>query len=766
MSRVTWLLVVLLGGCGDLSTDKDPQLVLDVDGDGVVSTEDCDDNDAAISPRAIEICDGKDNDCDGAIDDADDSLELSTLKEMFVDADGDGFGGAVGPKACAPTEGLTDVSGDCDDSAAAINPDGIEACDSVDNDCDGLIDMDDDSIDLETVLGLYVDADGDGYGVEGGLVLACEVSAGLSVAPGDCDDGAADIHEGAEERCDGIDNDCDGLLDDDDDSVVLSDLSTFYWDGDGDGHGNPADSIQACSLPPRYSSVADDCDDGDQFRYTGAAEICDGIDNNCDQPSYLVDEADPLFNAAILPRYYRDDDGDGFGVAAEFQDTCDPVGPVTRRAGDCDDSDFSIRPWRTELCDGIDNDCSGEIDERDAWGAEGDFRVMVEVTGSEFTRRGGMVLELPFQQYLYDKGEGRTFDPSSVRVVYQSCDDSMPVVTADVVQMVRSPLGSDPLVKEQPDGKWTLMFSYDEDGDVVTQEELTPGGSAVFGVYFDVEGSGVSTVPPYTSDLMLTGFEGDLEMSNSASTLLLAPEEGGMPINIRPSGLGWTLWDFVAAQEGNGVFVQPPSGEGEWLSIAEDEQSSMLVIHSGPAAQVVEVTGTLAHSQSGAVDYRYTFSQFVGQEGVYAQAWMATSEATWLAGLGDWRENIRPFEVSQSVNTPMTPSKGSQVYLDTDLAWIYQQSTPIGLGMGLAWYQSPSYGGSAAASQSGALLKGTDLVPNGKLASRRVPADRVLVDHAVAVILPYDGAASAPLVRDLAGVSVGLETVVREAERR
>lgn len=66
----------------------------------------------------------------------------------------------------------------------------------------------------------------------------------------DCDDGDPEIRPGAEERCDGVDNDCDGLIDND-----AVDPSTWYLDGDGDGFGDEARSVQGCEAPAAHVEV-------------------------------------------------------------------------------------------------------------------------------------------------------------------------------------------------------------------------------------------------------------------------------------------------------------------------------------------------------------------------------------------------------------------------------------------------------------------------------------------------------------------------------
>ena len=107
----------------------------DIDGDGFFRNEECDDNDAASHPGGIEVCDGKDNDCDGHYDE---DAKNATL--VYPDADGDGFApdDAKGMLVCEKKKGVTTVVGDCDDGDAEVNPDAEEKCgDGIDNDCLG-----------------------------------------------------------------------------------------------------------------------------------------------------------------------------------------------------------------------------------------------------------------------------------------------------------------------------------------------------------------------------------------------------------------------------------------------------------------------------------------------------------------------------------------------------------------------------------------------------------------------------------------------------
>ena len=357
--------------------------LIDADGDGSPASEDCDDLDAASFPGAEEVCDGVDNDCDGVADE-------NVQSTFYQDADGDGYGNALASvEACEAGVGFADNPHDCNDLDDATHPDTQEVCDGTDNDCDGAID-EPDAADAST---WFQDADGDGWGTDNTSTTACNAPVGYVLHGGDCDDadpafhpGAleadctdasdyncdgsvgfedadsdgyaacedcddtlAAVNEAATEVCDSIDNDCDGTADEDD----AADAVTWYGDSDGDGHGGTTFQVIACTAPVGYVTSSDDCDDLDASSYPGASESCDTADNDCDGQ---VDEGVEL-------TFYADADGDGYGDSSQPTQSCTQPPGYSANGDDCNDGEPSARPGGLEICDGLDNDCDGTVDD-------------------------------------------------------------------------------------------------------------------------------------------------------------------------------------------------------------------------------------------------------------------------------------------------------------------------------------------------------------------------------------------------------------------
>ncbi|HMV68985.1 MAG TPA: putative metal-binding motif-containing protein, partial [Myxococcota bacterium] len=301
---------------------------------------DCDDGDASVHPAHAELCDGRDNDCDGTVDDG--------LPRVwyYVDGDGDGRGrneGATARYQCPRPAGYAVGNGDCDDADATVYPGAPEICDNKDNDCDHTVD--------EGLSGVpwYRDADGDGWGdPEAPPLYACALPEGHAPQAGDCDDGDGAVHPGAADPCDGVDQDCDGAFDED------AAWSTRYRDLDGDGWGDADWWVRSCAPVQGYVESPADCDDLLAEVYPGAPDVCDDLDNDCD---------DALDEDVDWTTAWPDADGDGHGDPTDPLFACSHPGGFVDAGDDCDDEDAAIHPGGVEVCNLLDDDCDGAIDD-------------------------------------------------------------------------------------------------------------------------------------------------------------------------------------------------------------------------------------------------------------------------------------------------------------------------------------------------------------------------------------------------------------------
>jgi hypothetical protein len=254
---------------------------------------------------SAETCDGLlDQNCNGQVDEGCACVNGAT-QSCYTGANGTMNVGAchAGTQTCA--------GGQWGSCVGQVVPT-AETCDGVDNNCNGSVD--------------------DGLGTISCGVGACgrTVAACAAGHPNTCTPGTP-----VAETCDGIDNDCDGVVD----------------------NGNPG-SGAACS-----TGLLGICAGGTTTCTSGAltchqtlaatTETCNGLDDNCNG---TVDEG-------VKTTYYRDADGDGYGSAATTTQACSlPTGYVTNST-DCNDGSSAVHPGATELCNNIDDNCNGSVDD-------------------------------------------------------------------------------------------------------------------------------------------------------------------------------------------------------------------------------------------------------------------------------------------------------------------------------------------------------------------------------------------------------------------
>ncbi|MBI2339845.1 MAG: FG-GAP repeat protein [Deltaproteobacteria bacterium] len=325
----------------------------------VTDNTDCDDTQSSIYLGATEYCNGTDDNCDGSIDES----TAEDAPTWYADSDEDGFGNVDSPAvACTQPTGYTADATDCNDSEPLSNPGQSEVCDSLDNNCDGVID-EDSAVDAAT---WYADTDGDSFGDPINTALSCLQPSGYVADSTDCDDTQSSIYLGATEYCNGADDNCDGSIDE----STAVDASTWYADTDGDSFGDPTNAAQSCAQPSGYVADSTDCDDAEALANPAESEVCDTIDNNCNGVADEDEAVDAL-------TWYADSDGDGQGNSAVFAVACDEPTGYVDNSTDCDDTQSSIYYGALEYCNGQDDNCDGAIDESSAvdapaWYADGD----------------------------------------------------------------------------------------------------------------------------------------------------------------------------------------------------------------------------------------------------------------------------------------------------------------------------------------------------------------------------------------------------------
>ncbi len=324
-------------GYGDIENDT---LVCNIPVGYVNNSNDCDDANYLTHPTAFEFCNGIDDDCNFIIDDD------TTFIYWFADIDEDGFGNILEDSvSCLLVSGFVIDSTDCNDVNALINPGALEICNTLDDNCNLLID------DEPIYMHWFLDFDIDGFGDQFSDSISCFILPGYVFDSTDCNDDDILINPIVLEICNDLDDDCDVSIDED---LILY---TYYEDIDLDGFGNISVSETNCTgiSPPGYAINGADCNDANGLINPGQSEICNGVDDNC---NVLLDDD------LVFDYLYIDFDNDEYGSPFTAIYSCfEAVFGYVMNDLDCDDEDFFIYPGAMEILNGIDDNCNGIIDE-------------------------------------------------------------------------------------------------------------------------------------------------------------------------------------------------------------------------------------------------------------------------------------------------------------------------------------------------------------------------------------------------------------------
>ena len=612
-------------GLVDNETDTDAAWYADVDLDGfgdaadvviscrevpgrVSDNTDCDDANLQVNPAAQEVCNGIDDDCDGAIDDA----EAADPTVWYADRDGDGYGDETTTlTACDSPTGYAAASGDCDDNDAAYHPgadesdcldpndyncdgsvayadadaDGwaaceecddadasnypgaVERCDGVDNDCDGTVD----EADAIDALTWYTDADTDLYGDPATATLSCSAPAGTVADSTDCDDANALVSPAGTELCNGIDDNCDGLVDE----ATAADASTWYADVDKDGYGDASSSQLACDTPAGHVADNTDCDDARKLTNPGATEYCNTADDDCNG---VVDDG-----AVDARTYWEDADGDAYGNAAYPQTACSTPAGYVRDDDDCDDADAAINPGAAEVCNSIDDDCDGSVDDGasiSTWYADddGDGYGDAAETGCE------QPADTVDNDWDCDDTDAAIYPGAHVSCPWPSCLELLNDAIASTSDEYWIDFdGTSTFTSCDMDhdgGGWTLIFDDTftgaaEAGWTTTTLSACGAWGSILGGYGVISGS---------------------TMSNTLSTYAITHSEA------------WVMLDYIALDswDGESMYVQI-DGTTEWSSAQNNHSSAYSEVcgwnrgHSGSYDSKHPVEVQPSHSASGLV---------------------------------------------------------------------------------------------------------------------------------------------------------------------
>ncbi|MEA3360338.1 MAG: MopE-related protein [Thermodesulfobacteriota bacterium] len=273
-------------------------------------------------------------------------------------------------------DGFTENQGDCNDRNEEINPDATEVCNGIDDNCEN-------GVDEGVKITYYMDSDGDGYGDPMFPTEACKAPAHCVTDNTDCNDSDANEHPG----------------------------QIWYKDADNDGYSD-ATILICCPRPNGYKATSDltstsvDCDDANSSINPSVAEVCNGIDDNCDGQT----------DEGVKNTYYMDSDGDGYGDPMFPTEACtQPVGYVTDNT-DCNDKNPDEKPGQGWYKD-ADYDGYSDWSYMTSCKRPNGYKLATELTGTEADCRDDKPLINPGATEVCDDNKDNDCDTLT------DCDD-------------------------------------------------------------------------------------------------------------------------------------------------------------------------------------------------------------------------------------------------------------------------------------------------------------------------------------------------------
>jgi Putative metal-binding motif/Fibrinogen beta and gamma chains, C-terminal globular domain len=491
--------------------------------------------------------------------------------DAYTDVDGDGFGTGDAFQVCALEINQADNGDDCDDTNPDVSPAATEACNGLDDNCDGTPD------EGLKIVDWFRDMDLDGYGLASETITVCappdETWARFA---DDCDDTNENVNPGQTEVCnDGLDDDCDKLADDADDTIDVTSFGAFYPDLDGDTFPRAGTALLACAAPAEAASVSDydgdgdddfDCNDNDAYVNPAAQEICNGgADDDCDT---LRDDLDDSLDPSGQIALQADADGDGDGDPKVIVYACLPIpGVASANTLDCDDTNADINVDANEvLCDLVDNDCDAvTADDRDT-----DLDLF-SFCGGDCADNNGLIN--PGALELASDGIDQNCDLMELCYEDADLDGSR---TEDTI-LVSDPECNDagnaratqPLDCDDTDATITIAGDWETDSDQdgygdgiisLTDQCTDPGpGWALVGGELDCNDGDAAVNPGQTVDVCNDGVDADCNTLDSCTTCAevqatgstasgvypLRPDGGDVEVDVYcdlvTDGGGWTL---------------------------------------------------------------------------------------------------------------------------------------------------------------------------------------------------------------------------------